>query len=214
VSDKAAKTILVLGDSHAQQWLAAIDAVGKQKGWRVYSMLRAGCRYSISAQGRSVPCDSYNAAVTEEVTDNPPDAIMTVGTVAAVSSPAEKLSPDLEATAKFWTGKHVDVVAIRDNPRYNFNIAECVATKGADSPECRRAERDVLAAKSPLAALRGRIPGLSFVDMTDLICDGTICPGVVGNTFVYKDNNHLTRTYVASMSSVFGQRLTESTGWT
>ena len=211
--DKAAKTILVLGDSHAQQWLAAIDAVGKQKGWRVYSMLRAGCRYSISAQGRSIPCDSYNAAVTEEVSRNKPDAIMTVGTVAAVSSPAEKVSPDLEATAKFWAEKHVQMVAIRDNPRFNFNIAECAANKGEDSPDCQRAERDVLAAKSPLLALQGRVSGLFMVDMTDLICDGKICPAVVGNTFVYKDNNHLTRTYVASLGSVFGQRLLESTGW-
>jgi peptidoglycan/LPS O-acetylase OafA/YrhL len=211
--DKPAKTVLVLGDSHAQQWLAAIDAVGKKNGWRVYSILRAGCRYTIAAQGRSIPCDTFNAAVTEEVTDNPPDAIITVGTVAAVSSPAEKLSPGLEATAKFWTGKHVEMVAIRDNPRFNFNIAECVANKGIESPDCERAERDVLAAKSPLAPLHGRVPGLSFVDMTDLICDGKTCPGVVGNTFVYKDNNHLTRTYVASMSPVFGQRLAESTGW-
>lgn len=213
LSGKPTKTILVLGDSHAQQWQAAIDAAGKQNGWRVYSILRAGCRYSISAQGRSIPCDTFNAAVTEEVTDNPPDAIITVGTAAAVSSPAEKLSPSFEATARFWTERHVDVVAIRDNPRFNFNIAECAAEKGSASPDCVRAQRDVLAAKSPLSALRGKIPGLSIVDMTDLICDGKSCPGIVGNTFVYKDNNHLTRTYVASMATVFGQRLSEATGW-
>ncbi len=121
--------------------------------------------------------------------------------------------PGLETTAKFFTERDIEVVALRDNPRFNFNIAECVVTKGNDSSDCRRPQSGLLAAKSPLAALQGRIPGLSVVDMTDLICDGTACPGVVGNTYVYKDNNHLTRTYVASMSSVFGQRLFEATGW-
>ncbi|WP_144671171.1 acyltransferase family protein [Arthrobacter sp. U41] len=209
----AAKTVLVLGDSHAQQWLAAVDAVGKQNGWRVYSLLKGGCRFSVQAESTGSDCQRFNAAVRDEVTANPPDAIITVGTVAAPSSPAERLTPGLEATAAYWNERAVDVVAIRDNPRFNFNIAECVVDKGPGSPDCLRAQRDLLAAKSPLAALEGRVQGLAAVDMTDLICDGKTCPGVVGNTYVYKDNNHLSRSYVASMSSIFGQRLFESTGW-
>ena len=133
--------------------------------------------------------------------------------MAAPSSPAERLIPGLEDTAAYWNERNVDVVAIRDNPRFNFNIAECVVEKGPGNPDCLRPQRDLLAAKNPLAALQGRVPGLAVVDMTDLICDGKTCPGVVGNTYVYKDNNHLSRSYVASMSSVFGQRLFESAAW-
>ncbi|WP_249777112.1 acyltransferase family protein [Arthrobacter sp. C9C5] len=210
---EAAKTVLVLGDSHAQQWLAAIDAVGKQHGWRVYSLLKGGCRFSVLAANVGSDCNRFNAAVRDEVTANPPDAIITVGTMAAPSSPAEQLVPGLEATAAYWHQRGVDMVAIRDNPRFNFNMAECVVVKGAENPDCRLSQRDVLALKSPLAALQGRAPGLSIVDMTDLICDGETCPGVVGNTYVYKDNNHLSRTYVASMSSVFSDRLLTATGW-
>ena len=49
--------------------------------------------------------------------------------------------------------------------------------------------------------------------MTDLICDGTICPAVVGNVFVYLDGNHLSRTYVASMKDMFSDRFLAATGW-
>lgn len=213
---KSAKSVLVLGDSHAQQWLAAIGEIGQQKGWTVYAMLKGGCQVQPSTpelEQTNPECGRYNDAVREQIAKNPPDAIMVVGTAAAPSSPAEILTPGLEESARSWTDRGIDVVAIRDNPRFDFNIADCIVSKGKDSPDCRLGQADLLAAESPFAALEGRIRGLAFVDMTDLICDGTYCPGVVGNTFVYLDNNHLTRTYVASMSSTFGERLMAATGW-
>lgn len=215
-SEDPVRSVLVLGDSHAQQWLAAIGKFGEEQGWTVYAMLKGGCQVQPATpelEETNPDCKSYNDAVAEQVNRNPPDAIMVVGTAAAPSSPAEVLTPGLEENARTWTDQGIDVVAIRDNPRFDFNMADCVVTKGEDSPDCRPARANLLAAESPLAALDGKVPGLAFVDMTDLICDGTYCPGVVGNTFVYLDNNHLTRTYVASMSSVFGERLMAATGW-
>jgi hypothetical protein len=209
----SAKTVLVLGDSHAQQWLPAIDAAGAQNGWRVYAMLKGGCRTSTFARNLSADCDSFNAAIRDHVKANPPDAIITVATATAPSSPNEVLAPDFEATARSWTEQGIDVVGIRDNPRFSFNMAECVVIRGRDSPDCRPSQESLLAPQSPFAALEGRVPGLSFVDMTDLICDGATCPGLVGNTFVYLDHNHLSRSYVASMSSVFQERLLTATGW-
>ena len=215
-SDDPAKSVLVLGDSHAQQWLAAIGKVAEQQGWTVYAMLKGGCQVQPATpelEETNPDCKSYNDAVGEQIARTPPDAIMVVGTAAAPSSPEEVLTPGLEESARAWTDQGIDVVAIRDNPRFNFNMADCVVTKGQDSPDCRPAQANLLAAESPFKALGGQVRGLAFVDMTDLICDGTYCPGVVGNTFVYLDNNHLTRTYVASMSSVFGERLMAATGW-
>ncbi|WP_209748258.1 acyltransferase family protein [Arthrobacter sp. PvP023] len=216
-ADEPAKSVLVLGDSHAQQWLAAIGEVGQQKGWTVYAMLKGGCQVQPSTpelEQTNPDCARYNEAVREQIAKTPPDAIMVVGTAAAPSSPAEVLTPGLEESARSWSDQGIDVVAIRDNPRFDFNMADCVVTKGKDSPDCRLAVTDVLASESPFSALNGKVDGLSFVDMTDLICDGTSCPGVVGNTFVYLDNNHLTRTYVASMSAAFGERLMAATAWT
>jgi peptidoglycan/LPS O-acetylase OafA/YrhL len=213
VPANSTKTVLVLGDSHAQQWLAAIGEVAKQKGWTVYAILEGGCKVT-PAGGEATPdCAAFNEAVRNHVAAHRPDAIMMVGTEAAPSSPSETLTPGFEDVARSWTDQGIDVVAIRDNPRFTFNMADCVVTKGAENQECRPPQASSLAPESPFAALQGKISRLSFVDMTDLICDGTSCPGVVGNTFVYLDDNHLSRTYVASMSSVFGERLMTATGW-
>jgi hypothetical protein len=36
---------------------------------------------------------------------------------------------------------------------------------------------------------------------------------VVGNVYVYKDDNHLTKTYTQSMAPMFEQQLKQVTGW-
>jgi hypothetical protein len=57
------------------------------------------------------------------------------------------------------------------------------------------------------------VDGLHQMDMSDFICADGICPAVVGNVYVYKDDNHLTKTYVQSMVPMFEKRLLAATGW-
>lgn len=207
------KTVLVLGDSHAEQWLAAITPVSQEKGWRLYAMLMGGCKPSTTDQHETPECDRFNEKVTAEVKRNPPDAIIAVGTAAAPSSPDETLIPGLQTSLKTWTELGSEVVLVRDNPRFGFDMAECVVTKGADAPDCRPGRDSLLAATSPLDSLGEMAPGAVSLDMTDLICEPANCPGAVGNTFVYLDNNHLSRTYTASMAPMFRDRLLAATGW-
>lgn len=212
-SDPGAKTVLVLGDSHAEQWLPAITPVSEDKGWRLYAMLMGGCKPSTTDQHGEPDCDRFNQKVTAEVKRNPPDAIVVVGTAAAPSSPEETLIPGLETSLKTWADLGIEVVLVRDNPRFGFNMADCVVTKGADAQDCRPGREGLLAATSPFEALQETAPGVATVDMTDLICEPVDCPGAVGNVFVYLDNNHLSRTYAASMAPMFRDRLLAATGW-
>jgi peptidoglycan/LPS O-acetylase OafA/YrhL len=212
-TEDGAKTVLVLGDSHAEQWLPSITPVSDAKGWRLYAMLKGGCKPSTTDQHESADCDHFNAAATAEVKRNPPDAIVVVGTAASPSSPRETLIPGLESSLKTWTDQGIGVVLLRDNPRFGFNMADCVVTKGANAQECRPARDGLFAAASPFESLDGTMPGVVSLDMTDLICNATECPGVVGNTFVYLDDNHLSRTYAASMAAEFRERLLSATGW-
>ena len=39
-SDTGAKKVLVIGDSHAQQWLSSIGPLSDAKGWRLYAILK------------------------------------------------------------------------------------------------------------------------------------------------------------------------------
>ncbi len=107
----------------------------------------------------------------------------------------------------------MEVVGVRDNPRFSMNMPECVQKNGPTAPECNAPLQESLAGSSPLDAYRGKVAGLHLMDLSDFICADGTCPAVVGNVYVYKDDNHLTKTYVQSMIPMFERRLLESTGW-
>lgn len=211
----AGRTIVVVGDSHAEQWMAALEPVAAQHGWRVVSFLLGGCIYTPSVQTPNTPCNAFNSQVASYLAANPPTAVFTVGTVAAPSSSSETLTPGLDQAVASLASKGVEVVAIRDNPRFSFDMADCVVRNGATSSACSPAASTVLAPQDPLTAFAAQHPDhFAAIDMTDLLCPHGICSGVIGNTYVYMDNNHVTKTYAASMSAMLGARLLAATGWT
>ena len=203
----------MLGDSHAQQWSGAVKPIAAQNNWLLYSMLKGACKVAPAGKAASDDCETYNASVQKEIERQQPDAIILLGTAAAPSSSAEELTPGFADLVGPWIDKGIDVVALRDNPRFTFNMAECVVTDGPDAQSCRPAVRDSLAPENPLATLKDSLPGLAILDLTDRICTAMECPGVVGNIFVYLDDNHLTAEYTESMADEFGRRFFEATGW-
>jgi hypothetical protein len=41
-----------------------------------------------------------------------------------------------------------------------------------------------------------------YADVTELFCSISRCPAIVGNTLVYRDDNHLTRQYALVLAPV------------
>jgi hypothetical protein len=54
--------------------------------------------------------------------------------------------------------------------------------------------------------------GGRYDDLTDLFCTAAVCPVVVGNTLVYRDDNHVTPEYATVLAPVIGALLTQSLG--
>ncbi|WP_307029874.1 acyltransferase family protein [Arthrobacter globiformis] len=211
--DKVTKRIVVLGDSHAQQYMAALGPIARDHGWEVVTLLKGNCRFGAESPERDADCNAFNKASAEYVMEHKPDAVFTVASLTHKEAPFETEVPGYPEGIKPFTDAGIDVVGVRDNPRFALNMPECVQKYGTDAPECNPPLGESLAAKSPLDAYRGKVDGLHLMDMSDFICAGGICPAVVGNVYVYKDDNHLTKTYVQSMIPMFEKRLLAATGW-
>ncbi|WP_441425224.1 acyltransferase family protein [Arthrobacter sp. YAF34] len=211
--EKVTKRIVVLGDSHAQQYMAALGPIAKRHGWEVVTLLKGNCRFGGESPERDADCNAFNKASTQYVLDHRPDAVFTVASLTHKEAPFETEVPQYLEGIKPFTDAGMDVVGIRDNPRFTINMPECVQKNGADASECNVPEQDSLAGSSPLDAYRGKVPGLHLMDMSDFICANGTCPAVVGNVYVYKDDNHLTKTYVQTMIPMFEKRLLAATGW-
>jgi hypothetical protein len=207
------KRIVVLGDSHAQQYMAALGPIAKQHGWEVVTLLKGNCRFGAESPERHADCNAFNRASADYVLKHRPDAVFTVASLTHKQAPFETEVPGYMDGIRPFTDAGMDVVGIRDNPRFSNNMPECVQKHGPAAPECNPPLNESLAASSPLDAYEGKVSRLFLMDMSDFICAGGICPAVVGNVYVYKDDNHLTKTYVQSMIPMFERRLLAATGW-
>ncbi|WP_396019868.1 SGNH hydrolase domain-containing protein [Arthrobacter sp. ISL-95] len=102
---------------------------------------------------------------------------------------------------------------MRDNPRFPFHMFACVGLYGQNSAECNPARSEVLLTGNPLDELSAREPLLHSVDLTDSICTATACPAVVGNVYVYRDHDHLNKSYVETMRPAMERGVLAATGW-
>jgi peptidoglycan/LPS O-acetylase OafA/YrhL len=207
------KRIVVLGDSHSQQYLGALAPIAAARGWELVTLLMPACRFGAESETRNAECNAYNQASAAYVLEHRPDAVFTVASLTHEEAPFETEVPGYLDGVRPFADAGIEIVGIRDNPRFTFNMPECVQRNGADAHECSVPVEESLADPSPLEGYRGKVDGLHLMDLSDFICARGICPGVVGNVYVYKDDNHLTRTYVETMIPMFEQRLLTATGW-
>jgi peptidoglycan/LPS O-acetylase OafA/YrhL len=223
----AERTIIVLGDSHAQHWTSALAEVAEANNWAWVLVNRPACRFGAQTPKHDAACNDFNAAATQYVLDHEADAVLTVGTLTAhyagpghdVPAEEERLAPGYVQGIRPFLEQGKDVVALRDTPRFTFSVPECVDRNGPDADACAAPVDELMAPVSPLRGLQaragaGKLPGrLGTMDMTDQLCPGGTCSPVIGNVLVYMDESHLTKTFVQTTDRVFGKRLEESLGW-
>lgn len=211
--EPATRRIVVLGDSHAQQYLAALAPVAAARGWELVTLLMPACRFGAESETRNAECNAYNRASSAYVLEHRPDAVFTVASLTHEETPFETEVPGYLDGVRPFADAGIEIVGIRDNPRFTFNMPQCAQRNGPQAPACNPPLAESLVEPSPLENYRGKLPGLHLMDMSDFICARSVCPAVVGNVYVYKDDNHLSRTYVETMIPMFEQRLLAATGW-
>lgn len=210
------KRIAVVGDSHAQQVLGALLPIAEKRNWQVSSMLRGGCPFSTDSETvpGDQPCMDWNASVIEELAETQPDVVVTIGSRDVRPGVPEYTPPGYVAQWRNVELTGIPVVAVRDNPRFDdFWPSVCVEDQGVDAPDCSMPRGDLFAAVAPYLEVPDVPSNVSFVDLSDQYCMPEVCPPVIGNVLVYLDNNHVTATYMSTMSDIVEEALVSELGW-
>lgn len=209
----ATKTVVVIGDSHANQLMPALTRIAEDNQWRMISLLRNACRYGAESEARDEACNDRNDAARDYVLNLQPDAVITHGTLSTAEAPYEQLVPAWEEGIEVFLEEGIEILAIRDNPRFEMNMFECVELHGQNAPQCNTPREKALLPVNPVEDIASRQPLVHSLDPTPAYCTDTTCPAVVGNVHVYMDLDHLTRTYVESFTDYFQDELHAITGW-
>ncbi|TDX83562.1 acyltransferase family protein, partial [Amycolatopsis arida] len=198
------RTIVVAGDSHAQQFIGALRPIAERRNWRIVSMLRGGCPFSTRSETvpGDQPCVDWNAHVVEEIVELRPDAVFTTATRDVRVGLTEETPPGFVEQWRALADAGIPVLAARDNPRYDFWPSICVEAKGRHADACATPRAALLAPEPPYRHVPDLPPNVRFLDFSDFLCTEDVCPPVIGNVLVYLDDNHVTETYMRTMAPI------------
>ena len=200
-----AKTLVLMGDSHAQQWMPALDVAAKQAGWKLVSWTKAACSVAdvslIEAKiGRKYwECDEWRRQTIANIIALEP-ALLMVSQSDSVPGDQFTNVEWADATGKTLTTIQeagVPVVFMLDTPQPALDIPECLAEHLGDVGACNSVGHlsDYVGRREDVQSVLGTI-GTTVVDPVDWFCVGrSQCPAVVGNLLVYRDLTHMTRAY-------------------
>ncbi|MEV8337698.1 acyltransferase family protein [Leucobacter sp. NPDC077196] len=215
----AERTLVLVGNSHAQQMLAPIAEIADERNWRVVSFLYAACAFGIREVDKdrgiffSQECRDWNEDVLDLIEDIDPDAVVTIGTETA---PADADSPidagerertldGVEHSLDRLAESDIPVVLIRDNPRFTFDSYQCSEQTEQLAADCAITRSQAVAPVNPAASFVDE--RVATIDLTEYYCPDHVCPPVIGNVNVYTDDNHLSLVYASSLAPVLGERL-------
>ncbi|HSK58961.1 MAG TPA: SGNH hydrolase domain-containing protein, partial [Actinomycetospora sp.] len=205
--DPAARTIVVVGDSHMQQFLPAVAPIARERGWRLQALIRPGCPLSTTAESNpgEADCITWNTEALAALGAARPALVVAQATHNVRQGRTESTSPQMVEAWNQLAGAGVPVLAVRDNPRFDYAPPSCIDTFGRGAGECDVPRADLYPEGVELPV--GTPPTVSLLDLSDVMCLPTVCPPEIGRVVVYLDDNHLTATFAASLAPVVGPRV-------
>lgn len=209
-------TAVLVGDSHAAHWRAAVDIVAQARGWHALSLTRSGCSFNdaqaIIPAEQAASCRRWNRQVVGWLDDHPEVATLFVSTRAnARYVPSSRRSSSFEIAVQGHLARWrrlpatvKDVFVIRDTPYSSAAAADCTrrahARRQLAGIICaRRRHRALHRDPAVTAARRLGSARVRVVDMTSYFCDPDRCFPVVGGALVHKDADHITATFARTL---------------
>jgi hypothetical protein len=224
-------TIALLGDSHAEHWLGALDRAGKERGWKIDVMVKGGCPVS-DAPEMTHPrrartyreCTRFREAMLQRIEREKPAAVILSSWdhyIATNGRSSWQVTPEqweegLRRTYTRLARAGVRMIVMRDVPQVPFDVPECLSRRAAGLPFASSCFYDRAEAMHPAGIAAqdraARNVPVKFIDMNDVICRGQRCSPVLGGKVVFTDDNHITASFSRSVGDILGARIIAATG--
>ena len=223
---QASRTIVLFGDSHALQWFNPMRLAAQARGWRLVTFLRPGCAAS-DINPHRLPaavdhCREWRDRAIAGINALHPAAVVMASyngstlrgdSVTAVLLPVDEIRAGTRRTLERFSKAAFPIIVLRDTPLPPFNIPACVARREAgrlqngETCDFDAAQALNAAAFSAEHEAADGLPDVHLLDLTDQICPAARCPATINGLIVYRDEDHLTGRYAASLAPALGARL-------
>ncbi len=198
-------TIAVVGSSHSEQWLGGVLKAVEGTDYRVLNMTRSATRFSTGYDEddiKSTWVENTLAYIKEQ------DIDLVVGHATASNTEKERIQEHLLNPLRELKESGVQILALRDNPRYTFNVVESLDQDGEQKTiEKMNREQNQLDG----AAWTNLEKNQEFhtLDLTQYFKIGDEFRPIIGNVVVYRDYDHITNTYAESFAPIFEKQFND-----
>lgn len=205
-------TVALIGNSHAGQWLPALQVLARKHDFRIQTYLASQCASSdmqqtFATDAHSQACRNWVERTTDELVETRPQLVVMTNRVSV-----RAVGEDLEGSQAIYAagfdrvlgpllGADVPVLGIRDTPAPGIPVPTCVAEHADNYSDCDGTPEGWL----PADPLVGVIKALDdrrarLIDLTEHICRPMTCHAVNGGVITYFDASHLTATYAHTLA--------------
>jgi hypothetical protein len=220
----SSKTVVLFGDSHMEQWLLAFQDIAKRNDWKIVLFGKSNCpALAISIAGRQTEgedhrCSTWRGLVFDRIRELHPTAVVLSNAIEykKIEIPQQSQSPaewraGAQKTFGVLRGTNIPLVFLRDTPSPHYDVTLCLARADWNGfrkcPEITRAKAVNDEIYGAQISGSESVAHVSFVDLSDHICGRLYCDPKEGNRIIYRDGDHLTATFLQSLSSVLYDEL-------
>ena len=209
-------TVALVGDSHAAMWEPAFRRAAAQRHWRLETLAKVTCplqdlRITSPYLGREyTECEQWRAQIMARLTAEHPRLVVVdmsrrYGADFGFVSYDPAWIDTLGRTVAQLRNTGSTVLVLGPAPDPHGSAPACLSGHLDDAGACAPAraaavdDDGIAAERAATVAAGGR-----YTDVTDLFCTPDRCPAIVGNTLVFRDDNHVTTEYAQLLTPVIG----------
>lgn len=232
---QGAYEVVLIGDSHAQHWLPALDALGRTRSWRIHSYTKSACPvfdlplWNNRLQRRYTECANWHELVAERVArlDDPVVIMTNTGGYSRlllddrgrrVEDPSEFLElwrDGARRASRALLATAARIIRLEDTPWAPEDVPSCLSRRPAASSECdftvdgvEVGDEEMIEAERSVVSDQGIADRYVFVDPSSIVCPDDPCRVIdESGIIVYRDFHHLTQTFSTSVADELGDLL-------
>jgi peptidoglycan/LPS O-acetylase OafA/YrhL len=222
------RTIVLFGDSHADEWSTPLAEIARRRGWTLVTFLKSLCPaadimvYNARLRRDAPECSAWRAKAEDAIVRLHPDLVLLgefTRTYVSGDAPSDRpvslatWSAGLARTLGRFRTAGIAAAVLRDTPLPAMDIRFCLsraAWHGEDAARCDTPRVHALDARIADAERRtATAANARYVDLTAQFCDPATCPAVKG-VIVYRDGNHISTAFAARLAEPLATALADA----
>ncbi|MBV6703100.1 acyltransferase [Kitasatospora aureofaciens] len=193
--------IVLLGDSHAGQWISAGIAFAEQRHWALEVLVKPGCPLATltvrnNVLGRTFDeCDRWRENTLTRLATGPKPRLVVMAGLNRYGTREER-TQGWSRTLDRLAATGAPLAYLGDTPMPGKDIPTCLAASDGRSDACFFPRHTAFEADPMLDGGLAARYGVRVVDVGPLLCPGSgpDCPAVLEGVVLYRDTGHITDT--------------------